>query len=95
MEGDRKIPALKLFMSQLDRARQPIDAAVLEVDTNLVGLVLLGVDFTRVWLQVCTTNRQHTPLCQRIPKAFSRSTMAVAPANYDRKQCGINERIMF
>lgn len=55
MEGDRKIPALKLFMSQLDRARQPVDAAgVLGEGTSLVGLVLLGVDFTRVWLQVCT-----------------------------------------
>lgn len=57
MEGDRKIPALKLFISQLDRARQPAVAAdMLGVDTNLVGLVLLGVDFTRVWLQVRPTN---------------------------------------
>eukprot|EP00903_Cladosiphon_okamuranus_P018331 g16863.t1 len=53
MESNRKIPALKLFISQLDRARQPtVVADVMSgVDTNLVGLKLLGVDFTRVWLQ--------------------------------------------
>lgn len=59
MESDRKIPALKLFVSQLDRARhKPVDAAdvLLGVDTNLVGLVLLGVEFTRVWLQVYNTS---------------------------------------
>ena len=56
MEVDRKIPAVKLFVSQLDKARQPLestDGVVSGMDTpNLVGLALHGVGFTRVWLQV-------------------------------------------
>lgn len=54
MEADRKIPAVKLFISQLDRARQPANStdAALIGDMNLVGLALLELEFTRVWLQV-------------------------------------------
>lgn len=57
MEVDRKIPAVKLFVSQLDKARQPLESmdssVVVGMDnTNLVGLALHGVGFTRVWLQV-------------------------------------------
>ena len=56
MEADRKIPAVKLFVSQLDNARQPVETTdnVVGIDnTNLlVELSLQGVGFTRVWLQV-------------------------------------------
>ena len=57
MEVERKIPAVKLFVSQLDKARQPLErtdsSVAVEMDsTNLVGLELHGVSFTRVWLQV-------------------------------------------
>eukprot|EP00904_Undaria_pinnatifida_P008513 jgi/Undpi1/4792/HiC_scaffold_19.g08145.m1 len=55
MEADRKIPAVKLFVSQLDNARQPVETTdnVVGIDnTNLlVELSLQGVGFTRVWLQ--------------------------------------------
>lgn len=58
MEGDRdrKLPALKVFISQLNRAGQPAQAAGVvigvEDSSSLVGLVLLGIEFTRVWIQV-------------------------------------------
>lgn len=57
MDGERKIPAVKLFVSQLDKARQPVESTDNDVvagddNTNLVGLALHGVSFTRVWLQV-------------------------------------------
>lgn len=53
-DADRKIPAVKLFVSQLDSARRPLGAAHVTglEDGNLVGLVLMGVEFTRVWVQV-------------------------------------------
>ncbi|CAM9759257.1 unnamed protein product [Ectocarpus fasciculatus] len=52
-DADRKIPAVKLFVSQLDSARRPVGAAHVTglEDGNLVGLVLMGVEFTRVWVQ--------------------------------------------
>lgn len=59
MEADRKIPAVKLFVSQLNRARQQSEAvgATGGVDdgTHLVSLSLFGVEFTRVWVQVCNS----------------------------------------
>ncbi|CAN0389199.1 unnamed protein product [Ectocarpus sp. 12 AP-2014] len=52
-DADRKIPAVKLFVSQLNNARQPVEAAGLTglEESNLVGLVLMGIEFTRVWVQ--------------------------------------------
>lgn len=54
MGDDRKIPAVKLFVSQLNSARQPVEAADVTglEESNLVGLVVMGVEFTRVWVQV-------------------------------------------
>lgn len=45
MDGEAKIPAVKLFISQLSVAEQALGTA------GLVGLVLHSVEFTRVWLQ--------------------------------------------
>ncbi|CAN0412049.1 unnamed protein product [Pylaiella littoralis] len=47
MEGDheRKLPALKVFISQLNRSRQAVQTA------HVMWLILLGVEFTRVWVQ--------------------------------------------
>lgn len=81
MESDRKIPALKVFVSQLDRARQPIDAADVEGDTNLVGLALRGVEFTRVWLQVKTT-----PVADHYASAHARN-FNPAPRPSHRRLC--------
>lgn len=49
--SERRIPALKLFVSQLSRARETVGSSG---NNNLLGLQLLGVEFTRVWLQVST-----------------------------------------
>lgn len=56
MEGEAKIPAVKLFISQLGVAKQALGAA------GLVGLVLHSVEFTRVWLQVRECNTECTAL---------------------------------
>lgn len=49
MDGEAKIPAVKLFISQLSVAQQTLGTA------GLVGLVLHSVEFTRVWLQASAT----------------------------------------
>lgn len=54
--SERRIPASKLFVSQLSRARETVGFS----GNNLVGLQLLGVEFTRVWLQV------RKPLAKRV-----------------------------
>lgn len=64
-DADRKIPAVKLFVSQLNSARQPVEAADVTglAESNLVGLVLMGIEFTRVWVQVrsCWCKLDSTP----------------------------------
>lgn len=47
-----KMPAVKLFVSQLEGARQPRGTAATPLAVDQTGLVLLGLDFTRGWLQV-------------------------------------------
>ncbi|CAN0183474.1 unnamed protein product [Scytosiphon promiscuus] len=52
MDADRKIPAVKVFVSQLNRARQQSEAVGTNGDvTNVMSLSLGGVEFTRVWIQ--------------------------------------------
>lgn len=63
MDDDRKIPAVKLFASQLDRARRPLNVEDIELEgSHVIGLVLDGVYFTRVWLQVIPDSLHKTHL---------------------------------
>lgn len=99
MEADRKLPALKLFISQLNRARQPVQPADVDVmgsGANLVGLLLLGVEFTRVWLQVhsaavracCDLTRQHASACTQ-GFAIRRHMLSPHPSVVVGKLCAL------
>ena len=55
-QDGQKLPAVKIFISQLDNAVKPLDGVG---EGNMVGFILRDVPFARVWLQVgyvtCTT----------------------------------------
>lgn len=61
-----KMPAAKLFISLLSQAQQPREAAA-TLDVCQTGLVLLGLEFSRVWLQVSAT--LFTPIGSLVPSA--------------------------
>lgn len=61
-----KLPAAKLFISLLSQAQKPREAAA-TLDVCQTGLVLLGLEFTRVWLQVSAT--LVTPIGSLVPTA--------------------------